>query len=171
MAPRKLPPAFWGGAFAGVLSALPVLSYANACCCLWVVTGGLLAAWLMQQNHPLPVSIGDGALAGLLAGIFAAIIATLLQALTAGLHRQVDLALFERIAAALDDVPPFVAEIIEERRRRPALSGLELAFGFLIMVIVAPLFSMLGGILGAALFRREPPPGPPAEAPPQRPAE
>jgi hypothetical protein len=166
MAPRKLQPAFWGGAFAGVLSALPVLSYANACCCLWVVAGGLLAAWLMQQNHPLPVSVGDGALVGLLAGVVAAVVATALQALVAPLHRQVDLALFERIAAALEDVPPFVSDLIEERRRRPAVSGLELALGFFVMLVVGPLFSVLGGLLGAALFRRE---APPAVVPPEAP--
>src|ERR1700724_1082699 len=74
MPPPKLHPALLGGLFAGVLSALPFVNIAN-CCCLWVIAGGVLAAYIMQQNHPLPVTVGDGAMVGLLAGVFGGIIA------------------------------------------------------------------------------------------------
>ena len=59
MAPAKLQPALLGGVTIGVLSALPVINLAN-CCCAWVLFGGALAAYLMQQNHPEPIMIGDG---------------------------------------------------------------------------------------------------------------
>src|SRR5436190_17671629 len=58
----------------GVLSALPIIGAANVCCCLWVVSGGLLAAYLLQQNLLRPITAGDGAIVGLLAGVFGAII-------------------------------------------------------------------------------------------------
>jgi len=56
-----------------VLSALPIVGAANACCCLWVVSGGLLAAYLLQQDRQQPITAGDGAIVGLLAGISGAI--------------------------------------------------------------------------------------------------
>jgi hypothetical protein len=40
----KLQPALIGGLVTGVLSALPFVNILNACCCLWVVTGGVVAA-------------------------------------------------------------------------------------------------------------------------------
>ena len=57
----------------GVLSALPVINLAN-CCCAWILFGGALAAYLMQQNHPEPIQIGDGAIVGLLAGLVGAFV-------------------------------------------------------------------------------------------------
>ena len=62
MAPAKFQPALLGGVAIGVLSALPVVSVANVCCCAWIVFGGALAAYLMQANHPEPIQIGDGAI-------------------------------------------------------------------------------------------------------------
>ena len=53
----------------GVLSALPLVAAGNLCCCLWVVSGGVVAAYLLQQNQSAPITPGDGALVGLLAGV------------------------------------------------------------------------------------------------------
>ena len=68
MGPAKLQPALLGGIVMGVLSVLPFVNLVNACCCGWVLFGGALAAYLMQQNHPAPITAGDGAIVGLLAG-------------------------------------------------------------------------------------------------------
>ena len=64
----KLQPALLAGLVLGVLSSLPIVSAGNCCCGLWFVTAGVLAAWLMQQNQPFPIALGDGALVGLLDG-------------------------------------------------------------------------------------------------------
>src|SRR5215510_3063845 len=77
-APQKLQPALYGGVFIGVLSALPLINIGN-CCCLWVIGGGVLATYLLQQNHPYPVTAADGALVGLLAGLIGGVIATVLE--------------------------------------------------------------------------------------------
>ena len=58
----------------GVLSALPLVAAGNLCCCLWVVSGGAIAAYLLQQNQSTPITPGDGALAGLFAGLVGAAI-------------------------------------------------------------------------------------------------
>ena len=73
MTPAKTQPALLGGVVIGVLSALPVINLAN-CCCAWILFGGALAAYLMQQNHPEPIMIGDGAIVGLLAGVVGAFV-------------------------------------------------------------------------------------------------
>src|SRR5436309_7480234 len=67
-------PALYGGLVMGVLSALPIISAGNLCCCLWVVTGGLVAAYVLQQREPTPITPGDGALVGLMAGIVGAFV-------------------------------------------------------------------------------------------------
>ena len=61
-------PALLGGLFIGVLSALPVVQICN-CCCLWIIGGGLLAAYLQQQNQPVSLTLAQGARIGLLAGL------------------------------------------------------------------------------------------------------
>src|SRR5476649_2888774 len=63
----------------GVLSALPIISAGNACCCLWVVGGGVIAAYLFQQNQSAPITPADGALIGLLAGLAGAMVQFLVK--------------------------------------------------------------------------------------------
>jgi hypothetical protein len=48
-------PAFLGGLFIGVLSALPIIS---CCCCLWMIGGGVLASYLQSQNQPASLTVG-----------------------------------------------------------------------------------------------------------------
>ncbi len=73
--PGYAQPALIGGVVLGVLSALPIVSVGNACCCLWVVAGGVIAAYLFQQNQHRPITPADGALVGLLAGLIGAVVA------------------------------------------------------------------------------------------------
>jgi hypothetical protein len=148
----------------GVLSALPFLSYFNACCCLWIVVGGVLAAWLMQQNHPYAITTADGALVGLLAGVFGALIGTFVQVLLSPVQRQLDLYMFGRITEMMGEIPPMVEDVIEQRRNDPTVTLIGMVGSLVIMMIIAPIFSMLGGLLGAALFRKKdaPPAAPPA---------
>src|SRR5512140_1955749 len=155
--PSKLQPALLGGVFMGVLSALPLVSYANACCCLWVLAGGLLSAWLLQQNYPYAITTGEGALVGLLAGFFGAIVTTIIQAALAPVQRDLDLLILGRLAGIAGDIPPVVQDAIEQRRSGPALSIVSIIGGLIFMLLVGPVFSMLGGLLGAALFKRSRP--------------
>ena len=63
----------------GVLSALPIIAVGNTCCCLWVVGGGFVAAYLQQQMQDTPISPADGALVGLLAGLVGAVVHLILS--------------------------------------------------------------------------------------------
>ena len=143
-----------GGTFAGVLSALPLIELGNLCCCLWLVGGGVAASYLTQQNQAHPITPGDGALVGFLAGVVGAFVSVLvaipIQMITAPFR--------DGIAEMLDlsDVPPEVLALMEQASSGPGA----IVLGFVITLAAGMVFSTLGGLLGAILFRRQaPPPG------------
>ncbi len=159
-----------GGATIGILSALPIIGWAN-CCCLWILAGGLVAAYVQQQNQNAPLSPGDGALAGLVAGIIGAFIFVVLAAAFDLLFGAVYQRIAERALQGPQDLPPELQRIFE-RAADPESFGMRrlfLALNFLFMLFVGSLFSTVGGVIGAVVFRRElppvSPPPPPAGGP------
>jgi hypothetical protein len=158
MAPPKLQPALLGGLFAGVLSALPFVNMAN-CCCLWLIAGGVMAAYLMQLNHPAPISMANGALVGFLAGIFGAIITLLLDIPL----RAFVLPLLPEMSALRtrrSDLPPEVRDAL----RAIGPQAMVVAGGIIFMTISLA-FSTLGGLFGALVFRKPAPPSEPPKPP------
>lgn len=165
MGPAKLQPALLGGVAIGVLSALPLINLVNFCCCAWVVFGGGLAAYLMQQNHPARVSTGDGAIVGLMAGALGAVIGTVLQIPITLAMGPFQADMMERVLQGTRDMPPEVRSIFEQMRNNMgsgAMLGIGLVISLLFSLCFYSIFGMLGGLLGATIFRKnEPPPPPP----------
>ena len=62
-----------------MLSALPLVGFGNCCCCLWVLVGGALAAYLRQQNTPYQIDAAEGALVGLMAGALGGVVYSILS--------------------------------------------------------------------------------------------
>ena len=154
-----------GGLFIGILSALPVISWGN-CCCLWIVSGGALAAYLDQQNDQRPTTIGRGAFNGFMAGIIGAFVW-----LVVSIGLDIVLApIRERIAQELirvaRDMPPDARAALESIG---ASSPVGYAFNFFLLLCAGGIFSTLGGMLGASLFRNDVPPalGGPIQPPPR----
>ena len=81
----------------GVLSALPIIAAGNVCCCLWVVSGGVVAAYLFQQNQTTPITPADGALVGLLAGLAGAFVQVLVKIPIDILVAPMELAMLQRV--------------------------------------------------------------------------
>jgi len=162
MAPAKLQPALLGGIFIGVLSGLPVVS---VCCCLWIISGGALAAYLMQQNHPAPVSAGDGALVGLLAGVVSAFVFVLVTMLANALVGPAMEGVIEQLLEGPADLPPEARDVLE-RLRGVGVGGVVLVVSFVFHLFLASVFATLGGLLGAVLFRKPSPPIAPPPLPP-----
>ena len=106
-------PALIGGLVMGVLSALPFVSVGNACCCLWVLAGGMAAAYVLQQNTAAPIEPADGALVGLLAGLIGAVVTVALSIpidlVTGPMQRQ----LVQRILDMARSMPPDVRDRFE----------------------------------------------------------
>jgi hypothetical protein len=151
----KLQPALLGGLLIGVLSALPFVSM---CCCLWVIAGGVLTTYLLQERLTTPVTAGDATIAGLLAGIFGAILATVLSQLLA-MARGLNFgdAINELIGQGR--LPPEWTGALEQVRDLPP--AFFIIGSLLVSMFIYPIFSMLGALLGVALFKRQPPPPPP----------
>ena len=157
-APPRLQPALLGGLFIGVLSALPVVSVGNCCCCLWVLGGGVLAVYLMQQSYPFPVTAADGALVGLMAGAIGGVIAILISIPLELLMGPIQQRMLERIASN-PELPEQYRTIFQSFGANAAGIGVRLILGLIGMVVSAA-FAMLGGLLGVALFKKKDlPPG------------
>lgn len=152
----RLQPAFWGGLFIGVLSALPLVNAGNCCCCLWVISGGLLAAYLRQQNSPVPIDAAEGALVGLMAGAIGGIIAAILSIPFQVFAGQYQREIMERILANNPDVPAEARDVVE----RYATGAAFRVVGAIISIFIDVVFGMLGGLLGVAVFKKQTPPPP-----------
>ena len=148
-----------GGAFGGVLSALPLVS---TCCCLWLIGGGVITSWLMQQGQADPLGLGQGAL-GLLAGVAAAVISALVS-IPIHLLGSAFMGGAGMFGPGDAGVPPEMQEFVQMFEQMASNPALMIGVGFLFMLLFGPAFSALGGLLGAFFFRKEGPPAPAAGA-------
>ena len=139
----------------GVLSALPIISVGNFCCCLWVVCGGAVAAYVLQQNQQTSITPGDGALAGLLAGFVGAFIYLALSIPITLLMAPMERIMMERFIDS-GRLPP------EFREYASGYMGgaIKLAVGFFFMLVFGSMMAALGGALGSLIFKKSMPPGP-----------
>lgn len=158
-APSKIQPAVYGGLFIGVLSALPLINFAN-CCCLWVIGGGVLATYLLQQNHPFPLTAADGALVGLLAGLIGGVVGVILSVPIEMAMGPVQQRLLERLVLSNPDVPEQTRQLFENMANR-GVSAVMIVIRLMFSMCIGAIFGMLGGLLGVALFKKKdlPPPG------------
>src|SRR5689334_16156478 len=106
--------ALLGGVFIGILSALPIVNVAN-CCCLWIVGGGVLAAYLERQPDAPPLTIARGAFLGLIAGIVGALVwliaAIALDPLLTPMYRQA-----AAVVLGTGDLPESIRQSAERAR-------------------------------------------------------
>src|SRR5215471_19749439 len=130
----KLQPALYAGIAIGVLSALPIINIGNCLCCMWVVGGGALAVYLMQQNYPYAVQAADGALVGLLAGFIGGALAGLLVIPIALAFGPMQQQILQRVLERNQDMPPEVRTMVENMTRGSVL-GVMAVLGIIIRAI------------------------------------
>jgi hypothetical protein len=155
-------PAFIGGLVMGVLSALPFISAGNLCCCLWVIAGGVVAAYVLQQNEAAPITPGDGALVGLLAGLVGAVVQALIAIPINFVIGPMERAMVARVLDMAGNMPPDVREMLERYSsggQPVAFAIVARMFAFVLWLCVGAIFSTIGGLIGAAIFRKNTPPG------------
>ena len=166
----KLRPAIIGGIVMGLLSGLPYVNLGNVACCLWVVSGGALAAYLYIRQSPTPVDMGEGALVGLLAGVFGTIVQLLVgvpvEIMTGYPEKRLLINLIERMN-------PEQAERYRQRIEEVAAMPFAEQFfaqvfslGTLLVFIITAVFALVGGLVAVPLFEKRkadavPPPPPP----------
>lgn len=156
--------ALLGGLFVGVLSALPFVNAAN-CCCLWIFTGGTLAAYVLQQNEGQPIGAARGALVGFFAGAIGAVVwllcAVALYPLVGPLEQQ----MLASMTSSAADLPPQVRDMLDSMSQ-PGSAPMRFAMEFTGQLFTGAVFSTLGGLVGSSIFRPAQPPVVPPPLPP-----
>lgn len=155
---RLLIPALAGGAVIGVLSALPLFAWGNTCCCLWILLGGAVAAYQLQQQQAAPLTPGDGALVGAYAGVLGALIYLLVDIPVTLITTPLMEALKQRLIDAGVELPPALAG-----SSGAAATGLLIATGFVMMLFIGPIFATVGGLIGTMAFRKPASPATPPD--------
>jgi hypothetical protein len=145
-----------GGVFIGVLSGLPFVSAGNCCCCMWMVSGGALAAYLEIQQKNRSLTAGEGAAIGALSGVIGAFVWIPIAVALAVLLGPLQRALFEEFARNARDMPPEAREVLENFGGGGTAVGT--VFGFIFQLFAGTIFAAIGGVLSAAYFKKEVPP-------------
>jgi hypothetical protein len=160
--PDLLKPTLVSGLAFGVAAGLPLVSLLNLCLCALAWGAGLGAAFLQARacrEAGFPFTPGQGAKAGFLAGVIYALAATtiFLVVLAAmggseGLLRQMEEAR-EQMPMASDEALDFMRDLAQTGWLPAVVAGGLFAAHF----VAGAIFSTLGGLLGGALFKAEPP--------------
>jgi hypothetical protein len=155
-------PAVLGGLFIGILSALPIVSVGN-CCCLWIIGGGFLAAYLDSQNRPDNLPVSRGVLDGFLAAVVGAFVWLLVSVALAGLLAPLQERMAEEIGRRAATMPPETRAWFDAVAAR-GTSSLRYFIGFCFQLVIGMIFAPVGGALAAVFFKKDVPPalgGPP----------
>lgn len=176
---NKMQPALIGGLILGILSAIPVVSGANLCCCAWAVAGGIIAAYLYIKRTPFS-GYGDLAIVGAIAGLIGAIIYLVVGIPLSLLFTNASLGMISTIMERANPEQAAVFRQQMEMAQNQPLAGrlvtsLLVGLAFSVLLI---LFATIGSLIGAAIFGKRtgslsnmPPPPPPSfNNPPSGPA-
>ncbi len=146
-------PALVGGVVAGVITALPFL---GCFCCLWIIGGAMLAAYLLARNSPVSLTAGEGAIVGIFTGIIAAVVDAFISVPFQALNRDFAQKFMDQVSHFFEDLPEGWESIIERAGAgtTPALFLL----GLLVSATVFAAFGALGGVIGVSLFGKKTPP-------------
>ncbi len=154
--PDKFVPAMYGGIIMGVLSATPFLSFVNCLCCAGIMFGGFMSVYLYKKTlteEMGALTSADGMGLGAFAGLFGAVVSTILGGLIFLMFGNVvNEVILEwiRSAGMLGRMPPDQAAQVEQQLATQGFSILSIVFSF----ILCPLFGLLGGLIGFAVFRK-----------------
>jgi hypothetical protein len=147
----------------GVLCALPIVWVGNMCCCLWVLSGGVVAAYLLQQDQAAPITAADGALVGLLAGLCGALIQVVVSIPIELLLGPIQRAFLQRAVDMTGNMPLEVREALERFSQSGMAGGafflIRIVFGLVLWLFVGAIFSTIGGLIGAVIFKKPTTPG------------
>ncbi len=145
-----------GALVMGVLTALPLISAGNVCCCLWVLSGGAAAAYVLQQGQADPVSPADGALVGFLSGLGGAvvylIVALPVDIFLGPMEREMMRRIVENMGGGAEGFRNYADRA--DLMSAPLRAGV----GFVFWLFIGAIFSTIGGLLGALMFKKAPSP-------------
>ena len=140
-----------GALVMGVLSGLPLISVGNVCCCLWVISGGVAAAYVLQQGQADPITPADGAFVGFLSGLAGAVVYLVISLPVEILIGPMEREMMRRFVEGMSGVENF-----RDYASRAELVGtpVRIFLGFMTMLFVGAVFSTIGGVIGSLIFKK-----------------
>ena len=148
------------GAGTGVLSIIPIINWLNCLFCGWMLLGAMFTVKVIGDKANASIEVGEGAIIGLLTGLVTGVIYGGFSAMMVG----------------------FQAGQVQQLLSQFGGGSMSMGIGGLVItslcigILVFPIFGALGGLIGAAVFKKNtpyggPPPGggfggPPAGGPP-----
>jgi hypothetical protein len=173
--PSKLMPALYGGIIIGLLSGIPFISLINCICCAGVMIGGFLAVFFYKKDLPPdapPLTNNDALALGALAGLFGALFSNIISAgfmftvgnVAASMMYDIIIWGYDK-AGMLDKMPPEALDEMRDGMSQETISPMNVLGSF----ITLPLFGLLGGLIGYAVYKpkaEEKPPEVPPTLPP-----
>jgi hypothetical protein len=148
-----LKPALIGGILLGVLSSLPYLNF-PCCCCVWIIGGGVLAAYIYVRESAIPVTLGRGVALGLFSGIIGTIISALFLTPRYLINKT---GMIDQIRHNIDQMPNLPAEtrqMVSTMLAREGMVGMIIVVSFLFMIAAYCILALMGGAIGVALFEK-----------------
>ena len=164
-----------GGASAAVLSAIPIVNCLNVACCSLLIGGGMLAAFVYSRDVAAvggSFAVGNGAAVGLVTGGFYAVGTAVTSAMTRLVIDISPAEQFELIREQMErsgNLPPEALDTLDQVSGFLAESGGGLLFiiGFGFSLLLGAVFCTVGGLIGGAVFKKDPPaPAVPESGPP-----
>ena len=148
--PGMFVPALIGGVIAGILSGIPLV---NCLCCLWIIGGGILAAYFLTKESPVTLTAGDGAIVGIFTGIIAAIVQAVVNIPFRAMSEKIVQGIMDRFSQYYDEMPSGWESWLEEGDFEGSIVWTIL--GLVVSVIIFSALGALGGIIGISLFRKK----------------
>ncbi|HEY6951776.1 MAG TPA: DUF4199 family protein [Bacteroidota bacterium] len=168
--PSKWRSAVLGGIAIGLVSGIPVISLVNCCCCAGILGGGVLTYYLYQKEHAegmVPLESSDALIVGIMAGLVGAFVQAvvhgILMVLFAGVSQDLMRNLFEKLIDRMEQSGSIPSGTVDQLREQIESSMKEsntmwgLMVNLFTSLIIYPIFSMLGGLLGYGIFKPKKP--------------
>jgi hypothetical protein len=110
------------------------------------------------------ITPGDGALVGLLAGLIGAIVQFIIAIPISILIAPMERDMLRRVLEMAGTMPPEMRDTIERYSNAEGQYGMGImiarrVIGLMFWLCVGGIFSTIGGVIGAFIFRRDSPPG------------
>jgi hypothetical protein len=148
--PGMFVPALIGGAIAGVLSGIPII---NCLCCLWIVGGGVLAAYFLTKESSVALTAGDGAIVGIFSGIIAAFVEIIVDIPFRVVNERIIQGIMDRFSQYYEEMPSGWETWMEGGDFEGSIVWSFL--GLVVSVVIFSALGALGGIIGISIFGKK----------------
>ncbi|MFZ1978168.1 MAG: hypothetical protein WAV76_09450 [Bacteroidota bacterium] len=166
--PSKQRAALLGGLVIGLVSGIPGLSLLNCCCCAGILIGGALSVYLYKEEFTAempPLESSDVLILSIIAGIIGAVVATAVSGVVSAFSGPIETEFLRKIMTRVTDklasMGALQQDAIDEIQNQLEQAVQEkLTFGSLLRsliftLIIYPIFSMLGGLIGFGIFGKK----------------